>query len=364
MSNLVLRAGPAALKLLREEGLRSEQVKVMAGAAGGPKWLSLAGLDRYWFGEFFKARTQPLATIGSSIATWRFTAAAQDQPVKAIDRFEQAYLRQQYTARPNAEEISRVCRWLLDELLPDEHVSQLLNHAYLRPHIIAVRCLDRAAEEAPRELKLGLARIAVSNLRGRARLQKHMQRAVFYADDGAYRAPFLPFNDQFETHEIALSASNLKAALLASASIPLLMQGEADISGAPPGMYRDGGLIDYHMDIHYQLQDGLVLFPHFSQRIVPGWLDKFLPWRKPHAQHLDRVLMIAPSDEMLARLPNGKIPDRKDFNRYKDIDSLMRDWGIASRECQRMADELAELMHRGELADRVEAFPNEHVQAG
>ncbi|MGJ8670742.1 MAG: patatin-like phospholipase family protein [Oceanococcus sp.] len=363
-SSLILRAGPTARNLIQKEGIKPEHFSVVAGAAGGPKWLSLGSLDRYLFGEFFKDRQEPLHTVGSSIATWRFAAAAQDDPVAAIDRFEQAYLKQSYSDKPDAAEISYVCQQLLDDLLPDAHMQQLLNHRYLRPHIIAVRCLGKSAQETPRQLKAGLARIVVSNMRGRHRMAKHLQRVVFRPATTSpdQRAPFLPFQDQFLSHEVDLSADNLKPALRASASIPLLMQGEENIPGAPAGMYRDGGLIDYHMDLHYRSDPKLVLFPHFSTRIVPGWLDKFLPWRKPHAHHLDQVLMIAPSDEMLARLPNGKIPDRKDFSRYKDMDSLLHDWTVATQECRRIADEWAELVEKDLVGSRVEAFPQDSVR--
>lgn len=359
MSSLVIRAGATARRLIEQDGLHPDQFAVMAGAAGGPKWLALAGLDRYLFGEFFAGRERPLFTVGSSISSWRFAAAAQDDPVAAFDRFEEAYLKQRYSDKPDSAEISAVCNNLLDTLLPDEHIEQLLDHQYLRPNIITVRCLGKAAHETPRQLKAGLAAIAMSNLRGRSRLANHMERVVFRHPKG--HAPFLPFRDAFVSHEIALTADNLKPALRASASIPLLMQGEVDIPGAPAGMYRDGGLIDYHMDLDYRLDNGLVLFPHFSTRIVPGWLDKFLPWRKPHAHHLDRVLMIAPSAEMLARLPHGKIPDRRDFNRYDNLDDLLADWAVATAECRRMADEWAEIVNSCTLSSRLEAFPENSV---
>lgn len=362
-SALVIRAGPGARALIQRDGLRPEQVKAMAGAAGGPKWLALAPMDRFLFGEWFRARTAPLPTIGASIATWRFTAVAQDDPVAAIDRFENAYLNEQrYSDAPDAEEISQVCAHLLNTLLPDEHVPQLLGHAYLRPHVVTALCRGRAAVEAPRQLKAGLAQIALSNMLSRQRLAQHVERVVFHHPAG--RGPFLPFRDSFLTHEVPLSAENLKPALMASASIPLMMRGIADIPGSPPGMHRDGGLIDYHMDLHFGVDDGLVLFPHFSTRIVPGWLDKFLPWRKPHAHHLDRVLLIAPSDAMLARLPNGKIPDRKDFARYNgDQDRLFADWKRATDECRRMADELADLIARDAIAAHLEDFPENSVRA-
>ena len=47
---LTLRAGPAALRILRERGLRAEDVDVLPGASGGAKWLAIAGIDRIVFG--------------------------------------------------------------------------------------------------------------------------------------------------------------------------------------------------------------------------------------------------------------------------------------------------------------------------
>ena len=57
-SSLTFRAGPGAFKLIRERGLRAEDVDIMAGASGGAKWLSIGGLDRFVFG------TTPWITIG------------------------------------------------------------------------------------------------------------------------------------------------------------------------------------------------------------------------------------------------------------------------------------------------------------
>ena len=64
--------------------------------------------------------------------------------------------------------------------------------------------------------------------------------------------------------------------MFASGSIPLLMRGVVDPAGAPAGVYRDGGLIDYHIDqplVNADHAAPLVLMPHFSDRLVPGWFE-------------------------------------------------------------------------------------------
>ena len=49
-------------------------------------------------------------------------------------------------------------------------------------------------------------------------------------------------------------------------------------------------------------------------RIVPGWLDKGMPWRRARGEWLDNVILVAPSREYLSKLPHGKLPDRKEDN--------------------------------------------------
>ncbi len=89
--NLVFLAGKKAFSIIKEEGLKPEMVKVIAGAAGGPKWLVLNHLDRVIFSSWFKMRTKPLFLLGSSIGAWRFAAASQNNHKKAIDRFQSGY---------------------------------------------------------------------------------------------------------------------------------------------------------------------------------------------------------------------------------------------------------------------------------
>ena len=74
--------------------------KAQAGAAGGPKWLILAGLDRILFSQWFSGRKTPLFLIGSSSGAWRFAAAAQKDSRAALQRLETAYIHQRYEANP------------------------------------------------------------------------------------------------------------------------------------------------------------------------------------------------------------------------------------------------------------------------
>src|SRR6185295_11951132 len=119
MHALTLRAGRDAHALLRERGLRAEDIDIIPAASGGAKWLGIAGLDRYLFGEFLQQpRERPMHLIGSSIGSWRMACLAQRDPIAALGRGHRAYIYdQRYTARPSTAEVTGVLARALDSLL-------------------------------------------------------------------------------------------------------------------------------------------------------------------------------------------------------------------------------------------------------
>ena len=165
--------------------------------------------------------------------------------------------------------------------------------------------------------------------------------------------PLAPLTD-FTSHYHELGTHNLRQALLASGSIPMVMNAISEIPGVNAGVFRDGGLLDYHLDLPYRT-DGIVLYPHFTDRVIPGWFDKSLPWRRANAEQLQDVLLISPSREYLAHLPHGKLPDRSDFKRYLGND-LGREhyWRQAMAESRRLGDEFLELADSGDIAGRLQ----------
>ena len=128
------------------------------------------------------------------------------------------------------------------------------------------------------------------------------------------------------------------------------MSGVDRIPGAPSGVYRDGGVIDYHLDLPFSGSQGIVLFPHYMTRIIPGWLDKGLAWRKPVSANLDRVLMVAPSKGFVRSLPLGKISDRNDFYRFAGADRERMDyWHAVVSRGRLLAEEFMALAASGRI---------------
>jgi hypothetical protein len=351
-SSLVLRAGPEALALTKERGLRAQDVDILPGASGGAKWLAIAGLDRYLFGTFLQQeRAAPLQCIGSSIGSWRMACLAQRDPLAALARGHEAYIHQQvYTKNPSPREVTEVLTRCLDYLLGENGVHEIVQNPRFRVHVMTAEARGASASDARPVLAVALAVAAVANVLSRRTLGVQVRRAIFHT--GGNSSPFLHLRDLPTVH-YELTTRNARAALLASGSIPLLLEG-VRIPDAP-GVHWDGGVTDYHLDLDYGTGPGLVLFPHFYEHIVPGWFDKSLPWRRAGARNVSRTLLIAPSAAFVARLPGGKIPDRKDFYTLTDAERFRR-WEQVNAMSTVLGEELHELITTGRLADHVRAW--------
>jgi len=350
--SLTLKAGHQALARIRERGLQPGDVGTLPGAAGGPKALGIQGLDLALFGEWLPRATRERSLIGASIGSWRFASACLPDPVAGLRLLGRLYNEQSFAKGVTMAEVSQSCHRMLDELLAGQD-ARVLDNAHYRLNIMVVRSHGRLALDHRGHLGLGLGSVIADNLRGRSRLSRHFERVILH--DKRLAPPLNGLTD-FPSRCLPLDLGNLRQALLASGSIPMVMEGVRDIPGAGAGTFRDGGLLDYHLDLPYSGED-IVLYPHFTDKVIPGWFDKALPWRRGDAQRLRNVLLLAPSTDYLARLPYGKLPDRSDFKRFMGQDKARQDyWRTAMSESRRLGDEFLELVEGGRLGDALQAL--------
>jgi hypothetical protein len=346
----LFKAGPGAYRDIRANGFSEESIGTIVGASGGAKWLILSQLDRVVLSRIVPRFTQPVHLLGSSIGAWRFACYAQRDAVKAIERFEAAYLEQTYTEKPDVDEITRKSRDILDELLGDTGAGEILDHPTLRTSIMTVRARHVTGIDAKPVLATGLLLAMTANAVHRQALGAFFSRGLFY--DPRERPPFFDATG-FPIDRIALSRDNLADAIIASGSIPMVLAGVRNIPGAPAGTYRDGGIIDYHLDLPTVASDRITLFLHFFDWLKSGWFDKPLRWREVDRANFDRTLMICPSREFIETLPNRKVPDRSDFV-HLPPDERVRVWREVVDRCRQLADELNDVLVQDRLAARLE----------
>ena len=334
-------AGPRALLHLRERGLKPADVRVIPAAAGGPKGLILNPLDRYLFGHWLAGSTHTVHLLGASIGAWRMACAMLPDADAALAALAVAYIHQQFDAPtgqwPSAVEVSRVFAQLLQAQF-DGQEARLLAHPRLRLHVFTSRGRGPLLRSGARWIMpLGYAAAFASNLVRRRALGGWLQRVVFSDPRDA-----LPFGlGDFATRRVELTADNLGTAILASGSIPFVLQPVHHIAGAPSGAYWDGGITDYHLHLPFAgMTDGLVLYPHFQRALVPGWLDKGLKHRHGATGFLDNVVVLAPHPDWVRGLPGGKLPDRADFKAWRhDPAGRIAAWTQAVAAAQQLADE-------------------------
>jgi len=349
MQHLELRAGPKALERIREEGLHPSQVTAISAASGGPKWLILAGFDEYFFAQWLAAAEQPITLTGSSIGAWRMAIQAQADPEAALDRFLHSYVyEQRYPKHPGPAVISAECRRLLDLALDESGVAQAADNPRRPLRIIANRMAPERRLTGP-GLYGRLLGAALANRRDRARLGRWVRRSLFESEAAAVN---LAEPDDLPTERFRLTAENLRPALLASGAIPGVMEVIHNIPGGKQGTYLDGGITDYHPALPEDSDNGIRLFPHFYPFAVPGWFDKSNTARRNRLPGLDNTLIIAPSRALIASLPHGKIPDRKDFYRFSDAERVAY-WEKVLEASRRMGEAFLDLAESGRLAEQV-----------
>ncbi len=356
-SPIILRAGPLALEHIRQHGLQAAHIAAIPAAAGGPKGLILQALDQWLFGEWLAQAPRPRSLIGASIGSWRMAAASMPDPAQGFARLGDLYCRQHYPKKPGSTFVTEVIQELLLRFI-DGHDNAIVTQPHHRLHILTNK--GRGLLRSPSHtvgIKAGFAAATLANIGSRAQLARHLERVV--VSDLRDPVPWLKTRfDTFTTEFSALTADNLKSALLASGTLPLIMDPVRHIAGAPAGTYWDGGLIDYHLALPYSRlssdsENGshqeLVLYPHFTDHIIPGWLDKAFRWRRAgkgkNSHWLDNVLLVAPSAEFIQSLPRRKMPDRKDFAFHGNNNQLrMQEWQCAIGASEKLRDAFAQFV--------------------
>ncbi|HVO07422.1 MAG TPA: phospholipase, partial [Burkholderiaceae bacterium] len=283
---------------LREHGLRAADVRAVAGTAGGPKGLVLNPLDRFLFGRWLRGGAQPVHLLGASIGAWRMACACRADADAALADMAEDYIAQRYHHAPGRapapSHVSVVFAQSL-QLRFDGHEAEVLSNPFRRLHVFTSRGKGLLAREGRIRTPLGYLAAFGANMLHRRAMGLWLERVVFSDPRDA-----LPLAlHEYPTRRVPLSPANLQASILASCSIPFWLDAVHDIVGAPRGAYWDGGITDYHLHLDYDRggTGPLVLYPHFQQSIVPGWLDKPFKWRHAATHFLDNTIVLAPDPD-------------------------------------------------------------------
>ncbi len=367
---LEIYAGKNALKTIQEQGFKQELFTNFLGASGGPKWFILFGLDKYLFGDFFKNRNTELNLIGSSAGAFRAAALTQKNPIQAIERLAHTYANTIYSKKPTPQEISAQAVNIVDLLFAESGANEVLNNKVFKAHFLVAKCNGLTAFDNKIMQGAGLINSLLLNKIDRRLLSKQYQRYIF-KHPGSNLVINDPYN--FSNTYQTLTSNNIKEAVLASGSIPMVMSGVKHIEGAAKGTYRDGGIIDYHFDFSLSnnnsnnqasekdntsryclgkesevVEQGLTLYPHFSSEPKAGWFDKNST-RKVLNSSYENTVLLAPSEKFIRSLPFNKIPDRTDFTEL-DATTRIKYWEKVLEETSKLAECFNEFVVNQDIA--------------
>lgn len=353
MKALHIHAGERARRHIADLGLSPQDVKLVPAAAGGPKGLILNHIDQHLFGHWLPQGRHTVHLVGASIGAWRMATAAMADPAKGFQNLARGYISQHIepeTGRkmPSAQRITAGFKDTLRDFFGDS-VADMIAHPRYRLHVLTSRGRQVLRRGSASRTAIGFTGLALGNALTRKAVGLFLERTVFSAPGEPLPVPL----KDLPTGRVELDTSNFMPAMLASCSIPFMLEAVNDIPGAPHGSHWDGGIVDYHFHWHYAaMPQGLVLYPHFQRQVVPGWLDKALKWRHGASPWLDNLVLLAPNPEWVARLPGGKLPDRKDFQRLNPAQRV-KAWTQAVSQAEALAADWQDWLHRGCPADEL-----------
>lgn len=350
-----VKAGKKAFSFIRENGFDFSRVKTYVGPAVGPRWLAASGFDLTLIERGLLGRNYPALLTGASAGAFRLASWLQPEPAKSYRKLMDAYIDAEYNRKDSQGKLLGEMEKIINSYLETDALAFALAHKKYRLAIVTARARNLAASETKWIQKLGVGLAFTCNALSPSLLRLFYEQVVFYYSP---IPPKFCLTREFRGRTVPLNIANFKSAVLASGTIPLVIGGVRNIYGAPTGIYRDGGLFQYHFNQFYPCKDGdLVLFFHHQENLVPGWLDKKLKYRRVPEPYLENVVMVFPSEEFIRSLPAGKVPDRDDLMELIDKpDVRKKRWRKAVELCSGLGEQFVELVESGRIKEALEEF--------
>ena len=360
MADLIIAAGAKARAHIQKNGLSPDDISAIFGASGAAKWLAIAGLDHKVFAHFMAQRTDktPIDLCGTSVGAFKLSGAARTDADTTLKIMADAYIDQSYEGAIDLTSIDKQTDIVFEKFMGHGHggdiakgIGEILSNEKYRLHIGTVRCHGGLNASRSRQM-LALARAGLLAPFTDRHLSGLAERVIFSdpRSDISFTA-----RDGFAVRHAALTVQNFDKALRASGAIPVYMA-PVRFEDDPTHIYHDGGMLDYHPVPHsfWPETDGLVLYPHFYDHFKLRWFDKFYPWRKVPSHRLDNVVMLAPSREWVRALPDGKIPSRQDFPKYRKNEAeRFEKWREVVRRSHALGEEFIHACQSGTISDMV-----------
>ena len=173
---------------------------------------------------------------------------ACSDPPEAYEKLRIAYSRNTFSAEDTRFTISQALKANVAAFIDTPDVESILNHNTMDLALHVVHAKGLAASERKPLQGAALAGAFLMNAIAPSAMRTLYERVVFFSGPHAPRFTETPFRGR----TVRLEVFNLREAALATGSLPYIVAGVPDIEGAPKGVYRDGGLLDYQLNQDYR----------------------------------------------------------------------------------------------------------------
>mmetsp|Transcript_30529 Transcript_30529/g.67662 ORF Transcript_30529/g.67662 Transcript_30529/m.67662 type:complete len:412 (+) Transcript_30529:154-1389(+) len=297
-------------ELLQKKGW--DYFSVYAGGASGPRSFVTMGFDK----QFSKlvdsgAITGDKWLLGGSTAALRFCALISGLISRKNISYElkEHFAKMVYKPGDTPKTLAPMMEALFLKVLPPHLADKVLRHPSLHLCIMVTQ-LRPAYQNLPEwQLKALFGLFLGANVVTPASLKLLQRRLCFYT--GPHPPPFITPADEVTC--LPLTSQNVYQVLHATTCLPFMSERCEYIAGVGSGLFFDGALSDYHLNLASTPEYPLLLLgdgpgPAFKQTLWDAYT-----WRRAPSQYRRNVTVLYPTQQFVECLEAGKLPTVFDY---------------------------------------------------
>ncbi|KAJ3098483.1 hypothetical protein HDU97_003982 [Phlyctochytrium planicorne] len=292
--------------------------RIFFGPASGPRCFATVGFEAHM--KDLVARgliSSPKWLVGASTSALRFMALlsslanGKDVTSELKEMYCEMYYKTGDTPqvlRPMMEKCYRICA-------PEDALEKALSNPMFKIAILVANISPRYRNLSDWQLKSILVYYGLKNLVSPKYLSGLVSRICFYSGD---EVPYFLANGLGGPNSIQfvkLTQKNVYAVLHATTCIPFIQERCTFIPDFGEGLFVDGALTDYTLNV--QLQDpeypALLLGDCLQREFSPTVFDTKVPWRTPPKTFFDHCSLVHPTTAFAKRIPDGALPSVGDW---------------------------------------------------
>ncbi|KAJ3215252.1 hypothetical protein HDU67_000668 [Dinochytrium kinnereticum] len=210
--------------------------------------------------------------------------------------------------RPMMEACYRICA-------PEEALEKALENPLFRIAILVADINPRYRHLPDWHLKSILVYYGLKNIISPKYLSGLVSRICFYSGDKEPRFLSNGLGGPGSIKYVKLTKKNIYAVLHATTCIPFIQERCTHIPDFGDGLFVDGALTDYTLNVHLQNPEfpALLLGDCLQRHFSPTVFDTKVPWRTPPSTFFDHCSLIHPSQAFTQRIPDRSLPSVGDW---------------------------------------------------